>query len=205
MIRGRNVIGGRGTPAREGQRALPSEDHALIMPHALFTTNRGVCGVPWNDAGLTAFALPPARPEDFRADSEGVDRGDVDYSAAPPRWVAQLIEGVRAHLAGVSQDFGDVRYDFSRVTAFQRAVYTEALKVRAGVTQTYGGLARQIGSPVLASRAVGTALGRNPWLLLVPCHRFIGANGKLTGFSAPGGLATKRRLLALEGAEMFAE
>ena len=168
------------------------------MPHAIFTTEFGVCGVAWNDAGLAGFALPPAATGYFQ-------EGGEDLSAAPPRWVAELIERVREHLAGVSQDFGDVRYDFSQVTAFQRAVYAEALKVRAGVTQTYGWLARQIGSPVSASRAVGTALGRNPWPLLVPCHRFIGANGKLTGFSAPGGLTTKRRLLSLEGAEMFAE
>ena len=168
------------------------------MPHALFTTELGICGVAWSDAGLSGFALPPATAGHFKD-------GGEDQSAAPPRWVAALIERVRGHLAGVSQDFGDARYDFARVTPFQRAVYAEALKVPAGATRTYGWLARQIGSPVSASRAVGTALGRNPWPLLVPCHRFIGANGKLTGFSAPGGLATKRRLLALEGAEMFAE
>jgi methylated-DNA-[protein]-cysteine S-methyltransferase len=77
------------------------------------------------------------------------------------------------------------------------------LRVAPGMTKTYGWLAAAIGQPVSASRAVGTALGQNPWPLLVPCHRFVGADGKMTGFSAPGGVQTKLRLLSIEGAELF--
>ena len=74
-----------------------------------------------------------------------------------------------------------------------------------GQTSTYGQLAAAIGRPLSEARAIGTALGQNPWPLLVPCHRFIGADGRMTGFSAPGGIKTKLRLLALEGVELFAE
>lgn len=171
---------------------------ADVMAHAFFPTVLGQCGLAWTAAGLTGFALPPAVAGYFR------DGGD-DLSDQLPAWIGALIERVVKHLEGMSQDFGDVRYDFSRVTAFQREVYQAALRVKAGETRTYGWLAEQTGRGVIASRAVGGALGQNPWPLLVPCHRFIGANGKMTGFSAPGGLVTKRKLLAIEGAELLAE
>jgi len=168
------------------------------MPYALFPTTLGVCGVAWTGDRLSGFALPPVRPGYFP------DGGD-DESARSPGWIAALIARVVRHLEGASQDFGDVCYDFSQVTPFQREVYEAALRVKAGETRTYGWLAEQTGRGTAASRAVGGALGQNPWPLLVPCHRFVGANGKMTGFSAPGGLTTKRKLLAIEGAELLAE
>lgn len=148
---------------------------------ASFPTSFGRCALSWNDQGLTRFFLPG-------------DSADTNTEATPPAWVAAIIARVQRHFDGDFQDFSNVRLDFSRLTPFQKRVYTAALKVKAGETRTYGWLAHEIGSPQ-SSRAVGTALGRNPWLLLVPCHRFVGANRKLTGFSAPGGIATKRRLL----------
>jgi methylated-DNA-[protein]-cysteine S-methyltransferase len=102
------------------------------------------------------------------------------------------------------QDFADLPYSWNRVSAFQRVVYEAALRVKPGQTISYGQLADAVGHPS-SPRAVGHALARNPWPLLVPCHRFIGADGRMTGFSAPGGIGTKLRLLALEGAELFAE
>jgi methylated-DNA-[protein]-cysteine S-methyltransferase len=170
------------------------------MSHALFATPFGTCGIGWNDVGVTAFALPPATAAGWS--TSGADQ--TQTSTLPPK-IAALIERVVRHLNGASQDFGDVGYDFSVVTPFQREVYNAALRVRPGETRTYGWLAQQTGRGAAASRAIGGALGKNPWPLLVPCHRFIGANGKMTGFSAPGGLVTKRRLLALEGAELLAE
>jgi methylated-DNA-[protein]-cysteine S-methyltransferase len=170
----------------------------MTMVHAFFLTALGDCGIAWNEAGLTGFALPPVHDGYF------IDIGE-DCSKEPPAWIVELIARVVRHLEGRAEDFADVRYDFSRVTAFQREVYEAALRVKAGETRTYGWLAEQTGRGTVASRAVGGALGQNPWPLLVPCHRFIGANGKMTGFSAPGGLVTKRKLLAIEGAELLAE
>ncbi len=164
------------------------------MPHATFSTPLGTCAIAWTDAGLTRFLLPdPER------------RAGGNTEADPPSWVRDIIERVKRHLAGEAQDFADVRYDFGRVPEFVRSVLRATLNVKAGHTATYGELATAIGQPPAASRAVGSALGDNPWPLLIPCHRIVAATGKMTGFSGPGGVATKVRLLALEGAQLLAE
>src|SRR4029453_10295702 len=85
-------------------------------------------------------------------------------------------------------------------------VYAATRAIPAGSTATYGEIARAIGrTNPEAAREVGAALARNPTPIIVPCHRVVGANGKLTGFSAPGGLATKRRMLQLEGAPGYGQ
>lgn len=163
------------------------------MPHATFSTPLGICAIAWSDAGLTRFLLPD--PERSRSETEAV----------PPEWVSEIIARVQQHLAGDPQDFSDLRYDFSRLPEFNRAVLRATLRVKSGQTATYGEIATAIGDSPAASRAVGAALGANPWPLLIPCHRIIAANGRMTGFSGPGGISTKLRLLALEGAQMFAQ
>ena len=161
------------------------------MPHATFATPLGTCAIAWSDAGLTRFLLP--EPE----------RGTSDTETEPPAWVAAVIERVKRHLAGDAQDFADLPYDFGRMPEFNRAVLRATLQVKAGHTATYGEIATNIGQPPAASRAVGAALGANPLPLLIPCHRIVAAGGKMTGFSGPGGVATKARLLALEGAQLL--
>lgn len=161
------------------------------MPHATFATPLGNCAIAWSDAGLTRFLLPDP------------DRGTSDTEATPPSWVQAIIERVRRHLAGEAQDFADVRYDFSRIAPFHRAVLRATLDVKSGHTATYGEIATAIGQPLAASRAVGAALGANPWPLLIPCHRIVAAGGRMNGFSGPGGIATKVKLLALEGAQLL--
>jgi methylated-DNA-[protein]-cysteine S-methyltransferase len=160
------------------------------MPCAVFDTPLGSCGLSWEGDLLTRFSLPP---------TPGVS------SAGLPDFVARVIERVQEHLSGRLQDFSDLPFAWQRVGDFQRAIYQAALRVGPGQTATYGQLAKAIGQPLTAARAVGTALGQNPWPLLVPCHRFVGADGRMTGFSAPGGIQTKLRLLALEGSQLFAE
>ena len=83
------------------------------------------------------------------------------------------------------------------VPPFHRRVYEAAREIPPGDTLSYGAIANRIGSPGSA-RAVGQALGRNPFAIVVPCHRVVAANGKLGGFSANGGVTTKANLLALE-------
>jgi methylated-DNA-[protein]-cysteine S-methyltransferase len=112
---------------------------------------------------------------------------------------------VRQHLVGKPQDFSDLPYDFTRVEKFAEGVYRSTLAVKSGQTCSYGDIAKKLGQPPAVSRAVGTALGANPWPLLVPCHRVVASDGRMTGFSGPGGIKTKLRLLALEGAQLFAE
>ncbi|MES2696554.1 MAG: methylated-DNA--[protein]-cysteine S-methyltransferase [Verrucomicrobiota bacterium] len=164
------------------------------MPHATFATPLGLCAIAWNDIGLTRFLLP---------DPERRSTGNTE--ADPPTWVHDIILRVQRHLVGEPQDFSDVRYDFTRVPEFVRAVLHATLNVKAGFTATYGEIASAIGQPAAVSRAVGSALGSNPWPLLIPCHRIVAATGKMTGFSGPGGVATKVKLLSLEGAQLLAE
>lgn len=162
------------------------------MPHATFLTPLGVCAIAWSDAGLTRFLLP---------DPDRVRNGGTE--SEPPDWVQTIIERVQRHLAGEPQDFADLRYDFSRVPRFVAEVLRATLGVKAGRTASYGEIATAIGQPPAASRAVGSALGDNPWPLLIPCHRIVSASGNMTGFSGPGGVATKVKLLALEGAQLL--
>jgi len=159
------------------------------MPRTCFKTPIGSCAIAWTVDEITGFSLPPA----------------MGSHVQPPSWVDAIIARVRSHLAGEMQDFADLPYAWNRVSPFQRAVYQAALRVKPGQTMSYGQLAAAISLPSATARAVGNALGQNPWPLLVSCHRFIGADGRMTGFSAPGGVSTKLRLLALEGAEFFAE
>jgi methylated-DNA-[protein]-cysteine S-methyltransferase len=158
------------------------------MLETSFTTPIGICGIAWLGEKITKFWLPPAPAR----------------SAQPPPWIETVIARVRRHLDGDLQVFADLPYAWDRVSAFERTVYEAALCVKPGQTASYGQLAANIGSAA-TPRTVGQALGANPWPLLVPCHRFIGADGRMTGFSSPGGIKTKLRLLALEGAELFAE
>ncbi len=160
------------------------------MPRTTFPTPLGPCAVRWNEAGLTHFELPSVtlHPDD---------------EESPPPEITTLIERVQRHLSGDLQDFADLPYDFSGTPPFVREVLCATLAVKAGHTATYGDLAVRLGQALTASRAVGTALGANPWPLLIPCHRIVAANGKMTGYSGPGGVATKVKLLALEGAQLL--
>src|SRR5262245_10402680 len=162
-----------------------------------FETALGTCAVRWTDAGIASVRLPSRR-------TAGLPRlADV---AGVPGPVRAAIDGITAVLAGEPRDLRFVDLDESGIDVFRREVYGAARTIPAGTTATYGELARAIGrTDPEAARAVGAALAQNPFPVVVPCHRIVGANGRLTGFSAPGGLATKRRMLELEGAPGFAQ
>lgn len=163
------------------------------MPHATFNTPLGICAIAWNEAGLTRFLLPdPDRPPGTAA-------------VETPHWISPIVDRVQRHLAGEPQDFVDVRFDFTKVPEFVRSVLLATLEIKPGRTATYGDLAAAIGLGPSAARAIGSALGANPWPLLIPCHRVIAATGGMTGFSGPGGVGMKVKLLALEGAQLLAE
>ena len=162
---------------------------------ATFETALGRCGLSWTAAGIGRVYLPSAA----MATPESL----LD-PASMPAFVVAAIEWITALLAGASDDLRDLPLDDARIDPFRRHVYEATRQIRPGTTATYGEIARAIGSPGLA-RDVGVALARNPTPIVVPCHRVIAASGALTGFSAPGGLATKRRMLELEGAPGFGQ
>jgi methylated-DNA-[protein]-cysteine S-methyltransferase len=176
------------------------------MAYCLFDTALGVCGIAWREAegadaapAVTRFQLPEATAAE--TDSILAERARAEGVAAPPPAVAEVIERVRRHFRGDLQDFSGVRVEPDGAGPFARTVYAAARNIPAGQVRTYGELARTLNRPT-AARAVGQALGRNPVPLIIPCHRVLGASGKLHGFSAHGGIATKAWMLRIEGLDL---
>lgn len=165
-------------------------------------TALGFFSIAWSAAGITRCILPePSRDAARRrlAERGGVDIPLVEDETALPAPVRSAIAAIRAYAEGEEVAFGDLPLDLSGIDAFRRAVYAAARRLGHGEVVTYGELAERAGFPGMA-RETGTALGRNPVPLIVPCHRIIAAGGKLGGFSAAGGTGTKKRLLAHERA-----
>jgi methylated-DNA-[protein]-cysteine S-methyltransferase len=161
----------------------------------VFGTAIGTCGVRWSAAGLTEVRLP--RPHVLTGDRL-TNRSDV------PGIVRDAMSRIVALLDGERLDLRDIVLDEFALDDFRRRVYAATRELGPGQTATYGEVARGIGAPG-AARAVGAALGQNPYPIVVPCHRVLAADGSLHGFSAPGGITTKRRLLELEGAPGFTQ
>jgi methylated-DNA-[protein]-cysteine S-methyltransferase len=173
------------------------------MAYTLFTTPFGTCGIAWGEEKFTRFQLPDATEAQTEKRLEG-SGGRIGEDEAP-EWVRRVITRVRRHLDRDLQDFSDLPLERSLISDFQHAVYLQAQLIKPGFKKSYGQIAEAIGMGPEASRAVGVALATNPWPLLVPCHRVVSASDKMTGFSAPGGIRTKTRLLAIEGAELLSE
>ena len=164
---------------------------------AIFETPIGPCGIAWSARGVAGLQLPEASADGTRARMRRRWAGAVE--TAPPPGVQRAIDRVLALLAGEAVDLGDIPLDLEAAPEFHRKVYEVARTIPPGQTMTYGEIARKLGVPH-ESREVGQALGRNPVAIIVPCHRVLGADGKMGGFSANGGVTTKRRILEIEGA-----
>ena len=160
-----------------------------------FDTPLGTCAVRWTDAGIAGVRLPSPRTA---ALPRIEDADDV------PDPIRDAIAGIVAVLDGEPLDLGFVVLDERDLEPWRQEVYAATRRIPPGTTETYGAIARAIGRPD-AARDVGAALARNPYPIIVPCHRVLAANGALHGFSAPGGLETKRRMLELEGAPGFGQ
>lgn|GEM_PF-10947 len=163
----------------------------------LLDTPLGRCAVAWSGRGIAALQLPEATESETCA--RALRRLPEAREAPPPPAVRQAIAAIAALLRGEAADLSTVALDLDGVPPFHRRVYAAARAIPPGTTLTYGEVAARLGAPGSA-RAVGQALGRNPFAIIVPCHRVVAAGGRDGGFSAHGGVATKRRLLALEGA-----
>ena len=169
---------------------------------AFFDTAIGRSQVAWGDRGIVAVQLPGVSESRTRARILGLFPEAREGS--PPAGVESAIAGIAALLRGEEIDLSDIALDMTGVPDFHRRVYAVARAIPAGRTLTYGEIAQRLGEPN-AAREVGQALGENPFPIIVPCHRVLAANGKLGGFSAPGGATTKLKLLRIEGAEAAAQ
>ena len=163
---------------------------------ALFDTPIGRCGVAWNGDAVEGVQLPEARAADTRRRLQ--DRFDGATEAVPPAAIRDAIDRIVASLRGEADDLVEVPLDLDALPSFQRRVFEVVRTIPAGETLSYGEVAAAAGSPG-AARAVGQALGRNPFPIVIPCHRVLAAGGRIGGFTASGGTAVKERMLAAEG------
>jgi methylated-DNA-[protein]-cysteine S-methyltransferase len=164
---------------------------------ALFETAIGACAIAWGPRGINGIQLPMGSADKTRTRMQ--QRYDAIDEVAPPEAVQAAIARIQALVAGEPDDLADIALDLEGVPAFNRGVYDIARRIPPGKTLTYGDIARQLGGVEL-SREVGQALGRNPCPIVVPCHRVLAAGNKPGGFSANGGVETKLKMLAIEGA-----
>ena len=165
--------------------------------YALFPTAIGVCGLAWSERGVSRVVFPESREAATRA---RLIRRDRDISeAAPPPAIAEAIAAITALLETGRADLSAIALDMDGVDAEEQAILEAARTIPPGSTVTYGELAARIGQP-RATREVGQAMARNRFPIVVPCHRVLAAGGGFGGFSAPGGLESKARLLTIERA-----
>jgi O-6-methylguanine DNA methyltransferase len=149
-----------------------------------FDTEIGRCSIAWGADGIVGVRLP-GRPR-------------IQTQTEPTPEIKAAIAGIQSLLRGESSDLSAIKLDMQGVPMGHRRVYEAARTIPPGATVTYGEIARRLGDPALA-REVGQALAKNPFAIVVPCHRVVASNGKLGGFSAAGGTRTKQRMLAIEG------
>ena len=174
---------------------------------ALFETAIGHCGIVWSERGIAGVQLPESGERATRR--RVLARFPAARAAVPPAHVRRTIDDIVALLGGERKELGQAILDSEAVPNFNRRVYDVARTIPPGGTLSYGAIAERLGDRNLA-RDVAQALGQNPFPIIVPCHRVMAAGGKTGGFSAPGGVRTKLRLLSIEGAQpggptLFAE
>lgn len=165
---------------------------------ALFETELGCCGIVWSERGIAGVQLPETTERASR--TRILRRFPAACEGPPPAQVQRAIDDITALLGGEPRELSQFTLDTDGVPDLHRRVYEIARTIRPGSTLSYGEIAEQLGDRMLA-REVGQALGQNPFPIIVPCHRVLAANGKPGGFSAPGGVRTKLRMLSIEGAQ----
>jgi len=169
-----------------------------MAQYTLFPTAIGECCIAWRGDLVIAASLPETTPA---ATAARIVKRTGATKAVPPPIIERAIQSITALLEGEKTDLSYIACDLGEVGEFAQKVYAITCEIPAGETLTYGDVALRLGNKHFSQR-VGQALGRNPIPIIVPCHRVVGANGKLTGFSAPGGTQTKLKMLEIEGAQI---
>lgn len=169
----------------------------------VFETAAGFCGIAWSEAGITRFQLPAKSAE--AAEWLVQRRISASEPGEPPPAVRAAIAAAKRYFAGEEIDFSGFELDLDGQLPFFKQIYTAARRVGWGRTTTYGTLAKELGAGPEAARDVGQAMAQNPVALFIPCHRVLAAGNKVGGFSAPGGAASKKRMLELEGVRLEAK
>ena len=165
--------------------------------YALFETSIGPCAVVWGDAGLRGVVLP--EPDAARTRARVLRKFPEAAEAEPSPEVQAAIDGMTALLRGEHVDLTGFELDTAGMDPFHLRAAAVARAIPPGEVMTYGQIAARLGEPH-AAQAVGQAMGKNPFPIIVPCHRVVAAGGRMGGFSAPGGARTKQKMLEIEGA-----
>jgi methylated-DNA-[protein]-cysteine S-methyltransferase len=169
----------------------------MAFGYTIFETALGFAALAWGARGIVRVVLP--EPSSAKARAILLRRGLEAEEADPPANVREAIDRIAALLRGEPVNFAGIEIDLGEMPEFSRRVYAVASAIPPGETLTYGEVAAKLGQPG-AAREIGQAMGANPVPIIIPCHRVVAASGKIGGFSAPGGSATKQRLLAIEAA-----
>ena len=163
----------------------------------IFETTVGFCGISWGEKGISGFRLPGDGKKAI--EHYFLHRLSHVIFSIPSPLVQQIITSVEQYFSGRVVDFSGVPVDIDDQKQFAQLIYVELRRVGWGKTTTYGALARALGAGPKAAQNVGRVMARNPIPLIIPCHRVLTADGKIGGFSAPGGPVAKMRMLELEG------
>ena len=172
----------------------------MTIHYHVFETALGFCAIAWSDKGIVRFRLPEANAE---ATEQSLLRRLPDATPAPPPpTIAEAVSAAQHYFAGEKIDFTGVAVDLGKQTELFENIYAAARRLGWGETTTYGAMAKQFGDDWEIAPEVGQAMSKNPVPLIIPCHRVLAAGGKVGGFSAPGGAATKVKMLELEGVSL---
>jgi methylated-DNA-[protein]-cysteine S-methyltransferase len=169
--------------------------------YTIFDTAIGRCGIAWGEQGIAGVQLPEAREIETRG--RILRQHPEARERRPTPDVEFAIEGIVTLLSGQACDLSDVILDMRGIHAFNQRVYQIMRTIPRGETRTYGEISARLGAPG-AVHSVAQALARNPFMIIVPCHRALEAGSYTDKISPNGGLISKRRLLAIEGAHATA-
>ena len=166
---------------------------ARRLKYVIFCSRWGWFGLWGGERGLLRMSLPIGdRDKAKRVLLKGIEAASYDKRLFP-----ELVAGIRAYFEGDCVDFADILVELDGLSGFSEQVLITCRQVGYGRTVSYGRLAELVHRPG-AGQAVGNVLAKNPVPLIIPCHRVIRSDGKIGGFSAPGGISLKQRMLELE-------
>jgi methylated-DNA-[protein]-cysteine S-methyltransferase len=170
-----------------------------LIAFTIFGTPIGACALAWGPGGIVGVQLPQASEARMRGRLARLHPGAEE--TAPPAAIEVIVSQIIGLTSGRPEDLTDAELDMRGIADFDRRAYAIARTVPPGQTITYGQIAARLGEPG-AARAVGRAMGANPFPIIVPCHRVLGSDGRMGGFSADGGIVTKAKLLSIERARI---
>ncbi|MEP9358705.1 methylated-DNA--[protein]-cysteine S-methyltransferase [Sphingomonas sp. KR3-1] len=168
--------------------------------YTVFETVAGFAAIGWNAKGINSFRLPAGNAHE--AERALLRRLPDARPATPPAAVQAVIEDALRYFAGERVDFANVPVDLGAQQPFFDRVYAAVRQLGWGETATYGAIAKLLEAGPEFARDVGQAMAANPVPLIIPCHRVTAANGRIGGFSAPGGSHSKAQMLGIEGVEV---